>query len=213
MSLPVEAGEGDYWAAVGFEPDGDALAAIDWIKANAARFDLDPNRIVVLGSSAGGQIGTAVATYGSGDSRVKGVVGLSPVNSPYRAWSDGNHDTSSDKVRKVRDNAAILARCYPDPADTGTTMHPSCWDTWKDTVVKNRASEANDAPMYLIPPQEDFVPVAHSTDLEAAEEVSHDMPADGVTVEAVPGAAHGGGLLDEPGMLDKVLAWIDTRVG
>ncbi|MCM2578663.1 alpha/beta fold hydrolase [Streptomyces meridianus] len=191
----------------------DAIDALSWIKANAAEFDLDPDRLVILGSSAGGQIGTAVATYGSGGSRIKGVVGLSPVASPYRAWNDGNHDLSADKERKVRDNATVLARCFPDPADTDTSVHPSCWGTWVDMVVKNRASGANDAPMYLIHSQDDFVPVQHSLDLEEDEEVQHDMPADGVTVETVPGAAHGGALLDEPGMKDKVLAWIDARLG
>ncbi|MBT2398752.1 alpha/beta hydrolase [Streptomyces sp. ISL-100] len=190
----------------------DALAALSWVRDNAAKFNLDPDRVVVLGSSAGGQIATAVATYGSGGNTVKGVVGLSPVASPYRAWNDGNHETSTFQERKVRDNATVLARCYPDPADTDTSMHASCWDTWKDMVVKNRASGANDAPMYLIHSQDDFVPVTHSTDLEKAEEVDQGMPTNGVTVETVPGAAHGGSLLDEPGMMNKVLAWIDARV-
>ncbi|MEN8652370.1 alpha/beta hydrolase [Streptomyces sp. 21So2-11] len=190
----------------------DALAALTWIRDNAARFNLDPERIVVLGSSAGGQIATAIATYGSGATTVKGVVGLSPVASPYRAWNDGNHETSTFQERKVRDNATVLARCFPDPADTDTSLHASCWDTWKDTVAKNRASGANDAPMYLIHSQDDFIPVIHSTDLEKAEEVDQDMPASGVTVETVPGAAHGGALLDEPGMLAKVLKWIAARV-
>ncbi|MER6091738.1 alpha/beta hydrolase [Streptomyces bluensis] len=186
----------------------DALSALDWIKEHAADFDLDPERIVILGSSAGGQIATAVATYGSGADRVRGVVGLSPVASPYRAWNDGNPAAASTQQRKLRDNASILARCYPDPADTDTSMHASCWDTWKDMVVKNRASGSNDAPMYLIHSEGDFVPVQHSLDLEADEEVEHDMPLDGVTVETVPGSAHGGGLLDETVMADKVMAWI-----
>ncbi|GHJ29487.1 hypothetical protein TPA0910_39200 [Streptomyces hygroscopicus subsp. sporocinereus] len=194
-------------------PRTDAISAIDWIRDNAATFDLDADRLVVLGSSAGGQIATALATYDSGADRVKGVVGLSPVASPYRAWNDGNHDTSTDKQRKVRDNATILARCFPDSTDTDATVHASCWDTWKDMVVKNRASGANDAPMYLIHSEDDFVPAQHSLDLEEAEEVGHDMSADGVTVETVAGSnAHGGALLDEPGMPDKILQWLGSHV-
>ncbi|MGB8940603.1 MAG: alpha/beta hydrolase [Streptomyces sp.] len=190
----------------------DAMSAIDWLRANAAKFNLDPKRILVLGSSAGGQIATSLATYGAGAQRVKGVVALSPVASPYRAWNDGNRDSSSDKQRKVRDNAAILARCFPDPADTDTSSHPSCWDTWKDMVVKNRASGSDDAPMYLIHSQNDFVPAQHSLDLETSEEVTHDMPTAGVRVETVAGSsAHGGGLLNEPGMSKKVQAWLDAH--
>ncbi|WP_307621996.1 alpha/beta hydrolase [Streptomyces sp. V3I7] len=191
----------------------DAISAIDWVKARATSFDLDPDRLVMVGSSAGGQIATSVATYGSGADRIKGVVGLSPVASPYRAWNDGNDGAATPQELKVRDNATILARCFPDPADTDTSLHPSCWDTWKDMVVKNRASGANDAPMYLIHSEGDFIPVQHSLDLEEAEEVAHDMPADGVTVETVAGSsAHGGALLDAPGMPDKVLAWVAAHV-
>lgn len=191
----------------------DALSAIDWVKDHAAQFDLDPDRLMVLGSSAGGQIGTAVATYGAGGAQVERVVGLSPVASPYRAWNDGNHDASTAKERKVRDNATILARCFPDSADSDTTMHPSCWYTWREMVVKNRASGANDAPMYLIHSEGDFVPVQHSLDLEAAEEMDHDMSPDGVTVEnAVGSSAHGGALLDIPKMPEKVLGWIEAHV-
>ncbi|MDI3422696.1 alpha/beta fold hydrolase [Streptomyces luteolus] len=194
-------------------PRTDAISAIDWIRDNAAKFDLAPERLVVLGSSAGGQIATALATYGAGAERIKGVVGLSPVASPYRSWNDGNHDTSTAKERKVRDNAAILARCFPDPADTDTSVHASCWGTWKDMVVKNRASGANDAPMYLIHSEGDFIPVQHSLDLERAEETDDDMPTSGVTVETVAGSsAHGGALLDAPGMPDKVLQWIESHV-
>lgn len=154
------------------------------MKSHSSAFDVDTNRVFVLGSSAGGQIATSVATYGSGGSHVRGVVALSPVASPYRAWNEGNHDSSSDRERKVRDNATILARCFPDRNDT------ECWNTWRDMVVKNRASAANDAPMYLIHSEGDFVPVQHSLDLEAFEEVKNDMPSDGVTVETIPTVVH-----------------------
>ncbi|WP_328506267.1 alpha/beta hydrolase [Streptomyces sp. NBC_00391] len=189
----------------------DALSALDWIRDHAADFDLDPHRLVLLGSSSGGQIATTVATYRSGASRVDGVVALSPVNSPYRAWQDGNDAGASDRQRKLRDNAAILARCYPDPADNDTSTHPGCRDTWDDMAATSRASGADDAPMYLLHSQGDFVPVRHSLDLEAAEETDHNMPPNGVTVERVAGSSHGAALLDVPGVADRVLSWISER--
>ncbi|GLY79216.1 alpha/beta hydrolase [Actinoallomurus iriomotensis] len=190
----------------------DVLDAIDYVKDHAATFDTDPDRVIVLGSSAGGHLATVVGTYGAAGSRVKGIVALSPVASPYRAWNDGNHDDSTPSERKVRDNAVVLARCYPDSADVDTSMHPSCWDTWKDMVAKNRASGADDAPMYLIHSENDFIPAIHSTDLETAEEVNHDMPTGGITVQTIPGSsAHGGALLDEPGVTDSVLSWMNQH--
>lgn len=189
----------------------DALSALDWIEEHAADFDLDPNKLVLFGSSSGGQIATTVATYGSGAYRVDGVVALSPVASPYRAWQNGNAATATDRQRELRDNATLLARCHPDPKDDGTSAHPGCWDTWTDMSAKSRASGADDAPMYLLHSQGDLVPVKHSRDLEAAEETDHNMPANGVTVETVPGSSHGGALLKEKGVADRVLAWIGER--
>lgn len=46
----------------------DAKAAVRWLRANAARFDLDPNRIGVFGASAGGHIAAVLGTSGGVDS-------------------------------------------------------------------------------------------------------------------------------------------------
>lgn len=189
----------------------DALSALDWIRDHAADFDLDTNRLVLLGSSSGGQLATTVATYRSGAYGVDGVVALSPVTDPYRAWQDGNAATATDRQRKIRDNAVILARCSPDAADTDSSTHPGCRDTWRDMDAKSRASGADDAPMYLVHSAGDAVPVQHSLDLEAAEETDHNMPGNGVTVETVAGSAHGGALLKDPKVAERVMAWIAER--
>jgi acetyl esterase/lipase len=65
----------------------DCKAAIRWLRANAARFNLDPNRIGVFGASAGGHLAAILGTSGGVDalegvahgnaqfsSRVKAVV-------------------------------------------------------------------------------------------------------------------------------------------
>ncbi|MGH3324223.1 MAG: alpha/beta hydrolase, partial [Streptomyces sp.] len=62
----------------------DVLRALRWIRGRADIFGVDPDRLVLLGSSAGGHLATAVGTYGAGRQRVAGVVGLSPVADPYR---------------------------------------------------------------------------------------------------------------------------------
>ncbi|WP_234441107.1 alpha/beta hydrolase [Streptomyces scabiei] len=190
----------------------DALSALDWIRDHAADFDLDTNRLVLLGSSSGGQLATTVATYRSGNHGLDGVVALSPVVSPYRAWQDGNAATATDGQRRLRDNAVVLARCSPDMTGTDTSStHPGCRETWNDMAANSRASGADDAPMYLLHSKGDPVPVRHSLDLEAAEETDHNMPANGVTVKTVAGSSHGGALLDEPGVAERVLAWIAER--
>ncbi|MBV8520091.1 MAG: alpha/beta hydrolase [Acidobacteria bacterium] len=67
----------------------DCKAAVRWLRANAARFHLDPNRIGVFGTSAGGHLAAVLGTSGGVDtleglslgnpqfsSRVKAVVDL-----------------------------------------------------------------------------------------------------------------------------------------
>ncbi|MEV5433816.1 alpha/beta hydrolase, partial [Streptomyces sp. NPDC052701] len=167
-----------------------------------------PDRVLLLGSSAGGQLATDAATHGANALRLKGAVALSPVASPYRAWNDGNTSTDTKK-RKLRDNTVILARCHPDSADTSTTLHPSCWGTWRSMVSKNWADPA-DAPMYLVHSEDDFVPPVHSTDLEATAE-ANGVPDGRIQTHTVTGSAHGGSLLSEPGVFDRIVVWLKSK--
>lgn len=186
----------------------DIADAIAWIRSHAVTFDVDPNRVLVLGSSAGGQLATDAATHGANALKLKGVVALSPVASPYRAWNDGNSSTNTKK-RKLRDNAVILARCHPDSKDTSTSLHPSCWGTWRSMVSKNWV-DPGDAPMYLVHSEDDFVPPSHSTDLEATAEAKG-VPDSRIQTRIVPGSAHGGSLLSEPGVFDRIVDWLKSK--
>lgn len=60
----------------------DVEAAIRYLRQNAGQLNVDPNRMVLLGSSAGGQIAAAVATNGAGKKRFRGLVTLSGLVSP-----------------------------------------------------------------------------------------------------------------------------------
>ncbi|MBC6463845.1 alpha/beta hydrolase, partial [Actinomadura sp. HBU206391] len=134
----------------------DVYNAIQWIKSNATTFTLNPARIVLLGSSAGGHLATSVGVYSTGTKYAKAVVALSPVASPYHAYLDGQTATATDQKRKLRDTATLLARCTPDRNDT------TCWKRWTDMVNFNHAS-TGDTPMYLIHSTGDFVPPTHAT--------------------------------------------------
>lgn len=90
----------------------DAEDALTFIKRNARRWNLDPGRIVVMGSSAGGHLATQLGTYGSGGKRVRGVVALSPVNSPYLAYQDGGEARGLSKAATAAYGRAAAARLH-----------------------------------------------------------------------------------------------------
>jgi len=60
----------------------DVSRAITFLRKNAAFFNIDKNRMALLGSSAGGQIAAAVATHGNGKQRFKGLIVLSGLLNP-----------------------------------------------------------------------------------------------------------------------------------
>ncbi|MFD0552280.1 alpha/beta hydrolase [Streptomyces rectiviolaceus] len=175
----------------------DVLAALRWVKRRSG------STPVVLGSSAGGHLAVSAGAYGAGRKRVRGVVALSPVASPYRAWQDGGMRAASPGQRKLRGTAELLAGCVPYQASG------RCWKKWVDLVAKSHASGKDDAPLYLTHSAADFVPVAHSTDLALAQTRAGLKDA---TVRIEPGEAHGGELLKQPGAAQAVLRWLRQHV-
>jgi acetyl esterase/lipase len=189
----------------------DVLRALRWIRKRAERFGVDPHRIVLLGSSAGGQVATSAAAYEAGRRRLAGVVALSPVVDPYRSWRTANApDGDSSGMAVLRANAARLAGCEPEPRRGRPREAELCRRVWRDMSATRHASGGDDPPMLLIHSRHDFVPAAHSEALREAE-LRHGMAPGDITVATVPGAEHGGGLLARPGIERMVLSWIAAR--
>jgi acetyl esterase/lipase len=179
----------------------DALAALRYIRRNAEQFNLDPDRIIILGSSSGGHLATVLGTYGEGDDQVSGVVAISPAASPYQAYVDGRGDDVSAQRRRLRQATVQLVGCVPQ------TGAPVCWERLEASVAANHVTRG-DARMFLAHSIGDFVPSRHSIEL------SERLKRAGVPVEVriLPGRAHGGDLLAEPALFERVLTWIDRAV-
>lgn len=54
----------------------DVQAAVRYVRCHAAQFNIDPDRIALIGESAGGQLAAMAALRGLGDTAVKAVVAL-----------------------------------------------------------------------------------------------------------------------------------------
>jgi acetyl esterase/lipase len=176
----------------------DALGAIATARKHAERWGFDPGNYVVVGFSAGGHIAAAVGTYGDGLHGLKGVVGLSPIISPLRAFADGAASTDPYK-RRLRTSAIRLAGCLPKG---------KCSRIWASMEVAWHASP-KDAPMLTVHSKDEFVPPTQSQVLkQMLEQVG--VP---VTIITAPGVAHSAPLYREMGIADRVQQWISERVG
>ncbi|RFU41782.1 alpha/beta hydrolase [Actinomadura logoneensis] len=178
----------------------DAVSALAYVRKHARYFNLDPKRVAVVGSSAGGLLATQLGTLDDGGERVRGVVALSPVNTPYLAYQDGGEPTASAAQRKLRGAVGKLVGCVPGAAVT------ACWDKLDDANAASHVSRG-DAPMLLFHSKGDFVPATQSTALAGALRTAG-VP---VTVRTVSGRMHGGALMIDPTVYPTLLAWLKAR--
>ncbi len=186
------------WAARWPAQLDDARAAIRWLRANAAKYSLDPARIAVSGGSSGGNlagvVGTAPAAADeSVSSRVQAVIdfyGASDVlTMPANLLGPGKTETDL-----ANSNAAKLlggiARDRPELARAMSTLH---------LVTR-------DDPPFLIVhgDQDDQVPIEQSQRLHAK------LKETGVPSELVvlPGAGHGGKEFSTPEVNEKIRAFL-----
>ncbi|MCS7160686.1 MAG: alpha/beta hydrolase [Gemmatales bacterium] len=65
----------------------DCKAAIRWLRANASKYDIDPNRIGVAGGSAGGHLAALLGTGGD-VKELEGELGTTKVSSRVQAVCD-----------------------------------------------------------------------------------------------------------------------------
>jgi acetyl esterase/lipase len=97
----------------------DCKAAVRWLRANAARFHLDPNRIGVFGTSAGGHLGAILATS-TGEASLEGLdLGNAQFSSSVRAVVDLYGPTDLLKMDEQK------LPCYPGLSANASYMPPS----------------------------------------------------------------------------------------
>ncbi|WP_245691021.1 alpha/beta hydrolase [Sinosporangium album] len=176
----------------------DALDAIATARRHAARWAFDPDNYVIVGFSAGGHVAASVGTYGNGVPGLKGVVGVSPVVSPLRAYQDGADTLDPLKVR-LRDAAIRLAG--------GCEPKGRCSRVWASMEVSWHASRG-DAPMFSVHSEDEFVPPRQSMALKSAL----NKAGVNMTVRSVPGTVHSSPLYRTFGVADEVQRWISRRV-
>jgi acetyl esterase/lipase len=154
------------------QPD-EVRAAIAWVRSNAAALGVDPDRIGLVGSSAGGHLSMLVATTGA---PVRAVVSWSgPSDLPRLTQSPVTDQLVKDLA--ARFNGGTLDAQPARWIDSSPVAHV----------------DAGDPPMLLAHSQDEtVVPVDQQASMRAALEAS------GVEVESVTfsGTAHASGYRD-----------------
>jgi acetyl esterase/lipase len=80
----------------------DVLAAVKWLKENAARLGLDASRVALLGRSAGGQL-ALLAAYASRDPAIRGAIALYAPSDLNWSWDNPVNPLVMDSPRILRE--------------------------------------------------------------------------------------------------------------
>jgi len=146
----------------------DVVAAVRWVRANAAAYGVDPARIGALGESAGGHLAAMLGTLGDGDlgtgARIR--VGV--------AWS-GPMDLAALARSRGEGWSSRLLACTPGV----------CADRWAQSSPLTHV-DRTDAPLLLLNSTDELVP------LTQAESMSGRLRAAGVDqrLDLLPGTRH-----------------------
>jgi acetyl esterase/lipase len=232
--IPWITGEGYAVASIDYRVSGEAAwpaqihdckAAVRWLRANAARYNLDPARIGAAGDSAGGHLVAMLAVTGGvkdfeGDlgnadqsSAVAGVIDFfGPADLP-ELISDANVQAGLDGNENRRVACAAVSRLNGG-------MFPDLTDPAKAAALRAKAKASSpttyaskdDVPLLIVHGDADpLVPVDQSRRLYKALK---DVGAP-VTLAEIPRGQHGAPFsdyYDSPEAKKRILAFFDEHV-
>jgi PelA/Pel-15E family pectate lyase len=157
----------------------DLKAAIRWVRANAATYNIDTNRIATLGFSAGGQLSALLGTTGD-NPKLEG---------------DTGHLGHSTKVNAIVDMDGILAFIHPESGegdDSKNTSAATYWfgyskienpDLWKKgsalTYVGDKTPPTlfiNSSVARMHAGREDYIKVLNKNNIYSAVHTFEDAP-------------------------------------
>jgi acetyl esterase/lipase len=145
----------------------DTKGAIRWLRANAARYGIDPERIAALGVSAGGHLASLAGTSG-GVAELEGTVGgntdrssrlacVASLSAPSSFVSFGEQKSLVDPYDPRSIVGRLLGGGLREKMDVAKSASPVTWIS------------AGDPPFLLVHGKvDDVVPVAQSIEFDAA---------------------------------------------
>ena len=171
----------------------DVESAIRWVKAHAAEYKADPQRIALIGESAGGQLVSLAGVRAKADTRVAAVV---PFYAP--------HDMES-RVRECP-----TAPAWVKPLFGVTELNDAAWQALRDASPINQIRPGLPPYLLLHGTKDDKVPFEQSLRFQAKMKAASNT----CDLIAIEGGAHGMGGWEklDPGYKDKLIAWLRTKL-
>lgn len=190
----------------------DCQAAIRWLRANSARYQIDPERVAVVGASAGGHLSALVATSG-GKKTFPAIGGNEDQSDRVQAVCDyfGPTDFTTVVQQAADDSKVRNVFQFNTPGDpysglTGSDLS----DTAKSEAVSPIHYVDKDCPPFLIlhGTHDALVPYAQSVELAEA------LKAKGVEVwlQTLPGSGHGGPAFNRPALAALILNFFEKHL-
>ena len=167
----------------------DVESAIRWVKAHAAEYKADPERIAIIGESAGGHLVSLAGVRAKADTRVAAVV---PIYAPHNLEL---------RVRQSQTVPAWVAALFGL-----TELNDAAWETLRAASPINGVHKG--LPPYLLIHGTKDTTVPFEQSLKFQEK----MKAVGNVCDliAVEGGIHGMGGWEkmDPGYKEKLVAWL-----
>lgn len=171
----------------------DVESAIRWVKAHAAEYKADPQRIALIGESAGGQLVSLAGVRAKDDTRVAAVV---PFYAPH------------DMALRVKQSPTVPS--WLGPLFGVTELNDAAWQALRDASPSNLIHPG--LPPYLLihGTKDDKVPYEQSLSFQEKMRAAGNV-CDLITIE---GGKHGMGGWEklDPLYQEKMVAWLREKL-
>lgn len=197
----------------------DCQAAIRWLRANAQRYHLNPEKVGVIGGSAGGHLSALVGVTG-GKKVFAAIGGNEDLSDAVQCVCDifGPKNFASVMEQAGEDKNVKNVFKFNTPSDPYSELIGAKLSDKEKTAAVSPISyvDKNSPPILILHGTHDaLVPFAQSEEFEAA------MKKNGAPVwlQKFPGAGHGGGSFGKPSIIllmkkffDKYLQDADVKI-